>query len=195
MDELHRTTEQSALGVHRVGPHLDGEQGGLPVGGEPAAQRHAESDLDRLGRSGIGAKCQACQRQSRQDRNANAPPGGGCECGHASPPGFCMLSIVVVPPLNAEPAADHGIVGQRIENMRVMAPGRERIDLGAGVMRVHILTRRRWDDRIVGAIDHNDAVVVDRQRRTGFRGDHAEKNAHANSRRSAVPPACRSECA
>ena len=50
IDELHGTAEQSTSGIGILFPDLLGEQRGLAVGREPARQRHAVADLDRLAR-------------------------------------------------------------------------------------------------------------------------------------------------
>src|SRR5262249_18479569 len=48
--ELHGTAEQPAFGIGILRPDLLREQCGLAVGREPARQRHAVADLDRLAR-------------------------------------------------------------------------------------------------------------------------------------------------
>ena len=50
VDELHLPAEQAALGVLVLGPDLHGEQRRLAAAGERARLRHAEADLDRIGR-------------------------------------------------------------------------------------------------------------------------------------------------
>jgi len=49
--ELDRTAEQPALGVDVIAPDFQRRQQHLAVGGDPSGQRHAEPDLDRLGRA------------------------------------------------------------------------------------------------------------------------------------------------
>ena len=72
VDELHRPAEEPALGVDVLLPDLHREERRLAVGREPAGQRHAEADLDRLG----GLRRQRC---------GNRHGGAGYQRGHFQP--------------------------------------------------------------------------------------------------------------
>ena len=64
IDKLDRPAEQAALGVLVLRPDLHGEQRGFAAARERARLRHAESDLDRIGRKG-----RRNRKRGRQDRD------------------------------------------------------------------------------------------------------------------------------
>ena len=67
VDELDRPAEQPALGIDVLLPDLLGEQRGLAVGREPAGQRHAVADLDRLAGRRLRRQRAGAQGRSRKD--------------------------------------------------------------------------------------------------------------------------------
>jgi len=50
IDQLDRAAEQTSLGVDVLLPDFDRQQRRLAVGRKGPGKRHAEADLDRLGR-------------------------------------------------------------------------------------------------------------------------------------------------
>ena len=66
VDELDRTAEQPALRVDLLGPDLLGHQMGLARGGEPAGERYAKADLDRLLRLRRKERAGQCHRRRHQ---------------------------------------------------------------------------------------------------------------------------------
>ena len=62
VDQLDRPAQQAALGVDLVLPDLHRQQGRFAAAGEPAGQRHAEADRDRLRR----LYCTRCQHARSQ---------------------------------------------------------------------------------------------------------------------------------
>jgi hypothetical protein len=51
IDELNWTSEQAAARVDILLPYFQGDQHHLPARGQGAGQRHAEPDLNRIGRA------------------------------------------------------------------------------------------------------------------------------------------------
>ncbi len=80
--ELDRPAEQAPLLVDVLGPELHGDQRGLAVGGQAAGQRHAEPDLDRVGR---GGRPRAPQ-EDRPDQQGDCSPYVSPVPRHDSPP-------------------------------------------------------------------------------------------------------------
>jgi hypothetical protein len=74
-DELHRSPEQSALGVDLLFPDLHAEQRLLAVGGERAGQRHGEADGDRIAALRAGRRHEGERgHQAGRDTGQNVNP-------------------------------------------------------------------------------------------------------------------------
>src|SRR5262249_48845607 len=79
---------ERALGFEIFFRNLRGEQRGLAVGREPAGQRHAEADLDRLAGLGPGRACeqQRARRERRERAREASHPPACCIMQHRHPP-------------------------------------------------------------------------------------------------------------
>src|SRR4029453_3418527 len=89
-DELDGPAEQATLLVDVVFPDLDGQEGGLAVGGEPAREGHAEADLYWVG--GVGDEG-AREHQRAGDRPHEKPSDP-----HSRPRlPHCILALCALP--------------------------------------------------------------------------------------------------